>query len=148
MRSLKLDLLIAFGLLALAITLSSCAAPADPPGLANTSWKLESYGPKGAETPALDGNPVTLTFEDESKAGGSGGCNSYGGQYAVKDGALSFGRVFSTMMACVDQNAMQQETDFLSALNSAGSYRLNGDRLSIEYGSGQGVLNFVKQASS
>ena len=148
MKSLKIDLLIAFGLLALAITLSSCAGPSAASGLANTAWKLESLGPKGSEVPVLDGYPITLTFEDESKVGGSSGCNSYGGQYTVKDGALSFSQIVSTMVACVDQAAMQQETDFHAALNSAGSYQLDGDHLTIEYGGGQAVLNFVKQASS
>lgn len=145
-------------LLVLAFTLAACApitAPptptpplAAPPGavseLAGTRWTLVSYGTPGAETPVVEGSEVTLVFQEDGQAAGSGGCNSYGGLYQVENGVLSFGEVVSTLMACVDEQVMAQEQRYFQALQTAGRYELSADQLTIHYDDGQGVLNFVR----
>lgn len=115
---------------------------ADNP-LANTQWQLESFGPVGAETPVVEGSTVTLEFDATGQAGGSGGCNSYGTEYQVQNGTLVFGEIVSTLMACADENIGEQEQQYYQALETAGEFEVSGDRLTIYYNDGQGVLNFV-----
>jgi putative lipoprotein len=154
-------------LLVLAFTLAACApitAPPTPPPLAptplpevppapmddlvGTQWTLVSYGPPGAETPVIEGSEVTLAFQEDGQAGGSGGCNSYGGPYVVEGGVLSFGEVVSTLMACVDEQVMEQEQQYFQALQTAGQYKLVAGGLTIYYDNGQSVLNFVSAPAS
>jgi heat shock protein HslJ/uncharacterized lipoprotein YbaY len=58
--------------------------------------------------PAAGRAPVTLRFEEGGRAGGQGPCNVYGGEWRLEGERLTFGRMFSTMMACPEP-AMSQE---------------------------------------
>jgi heat shock protein HslJ len=126
--------------------------PSETPGasddLAGTSWQLESFGASGEETPVIQGSMLTLEFQAGGQAGGNSGCNSFGGEYHVEDGNLTFGQLMSTLMACADQAVMDQEGRYLGALQAASEYTLDGDRLVISGGSGQDVLNFVRSGGS
>jgi heat shock protein HslJ len=116
--------------------------------LVNTSWTLVSFGQPSAEVPVIEGSTVTLQFNSEGEASGSGSCNSYSGQYQVKENLLSFGEINRTLKACEQEGIDQQEQDYLQALGSAGRFELAGDRLTIWYDNDQGVLNWVKSPSS
>jgi heat shock protein HslJ len=62
----------------------------------------------------------------------------------VDGGKLSFGQITSTLMACADEGVMDQEQRYFQALQNAGEFTLDGDRLTVLYDDGQGALNFVK----
>ena len=152
--------IVLFWVIILALILTACApsgeapgtgngpTPTGPPGagnsLANTAWVLVSYGAPGAETPVVAGSTVTLEFEAGDQSGGSAGCNSYGGRYQVDGDAISFSEIVQTLMACEDEQVMQQEAQYLAALETAGQFEISGDSLAITYDGGQGVLNFVR----
>jgi heat shock protein HslJ/photosystem II stability/assembly factor-like uncharacterized protein len=104
---------------------------------------LESFGPQGGETPGIEGSTITLEFDASGQAGGSGGCNSYGGEYTVEGNTLTFGLINSTLRACLDEAVTQQEAQYLAALQSAESFELTADTLTIFYEGGEGVLNFT-----
>jgi heat shock protein HslJ len=150
-------------LLTIVLMLSACAPAAtevttptvEPTGpssdensLANTQWTLVSFGIADAENPIVEGSAITLEFKADGQAGGSGGCNSYGGAYQVQGNTLSFSQINSTLMACADEKMMQQEQQYFQALESAGQFELTDDHLTISYNNGQAVLNFVKASSS
>ena len=116
--------------------------------LAGTAWTLVSFGPAGAEEPVVPGSEVTLTFDAAGQAGGSGGCNSYGGSYQTDGDNITFGEIVSTLMACTDDALNEQESRFLAALGSASTFALEGDNLTIGYDGGQGVLNFVREGAA
>ena len=158
---------VLFWAVILALILAACAPSGAPPGagngptptgpaatqtapagagnsLANTTWVLVSYGAPGAETPVVAGSTVTLEFEAGDQAGGSAGCNSYGGRYQVDGDAISFSEMVQTLMACEDEQVMEQEAQYLAALETASQFELSGDQLAITYDGGPGVLNFVR----
>ncbi|MGH9341222.1 MAG: META domain-containing protein [Acidobacteriota bacterium] len=109
-------------------------------GLANTEWTLTSFGTAGEEPSLVEGTTITLIFESETRAGGFGGCNSYGGDYQAQDGKISFSDIVSTLKACLDENATQQEQRYFSALQSAGTFELADDQLTIFYDDGQSLV--------
>ncbi len=114
--------------------------------LANTHWRLVSYGRQGSETPVIDGSGLSLQFEEGSQAGGAAGCNTFGAQYEVSDrNLLSMTDIVSTLMACSDEALMEQEAHYLDALRSVKSFELNGESLTIRYEGG--VLNFSRVTS-
>jgi heat shock protein HslJ len=110
--------------------------------LAGTKWTLVSFGTPGAESPLVEGSTITIEFKEDGQVGGSGGCNSYGGEYQVKGNMLLLNNISSTLMACADERVTQQEQQFFAALGSAGEFELSGDQLRIFYDNGQGVLHF------
>lgn len=134
-------------LIALALVGSACSA--FQPGAADlaipSSWSLVSIGIPGSETPIVEGSSVTLEFNENNQLGGTAGCNSYGAQYTLQGNSLTVKEVVSTLMACADDLVMQQETQFLTSLQSATSIAFSGDNLTIFYDNGQSQLNFAKQ---
>jgi heat shock protein HslJ len=116
--------------------------------LPGTEWRLVSLGPSGAEADVVQGTTVTIKFGEDGRAGGSTGCNTYGGTYEVRGDAIAFGRLVSTRRACLDQNANEQERRFLAALEAASRFRLSSDRLTIFSDRGRTALNFVSTSPS
>jgi heat shock protein HslJ len=116
---------------------------ADPTlgGLANTIWSLVSYGPADAPISALATVPVTATFSAQGVTG-SAGCNGYSGPFQYNAGAISFGALISTKMAC-EEPVMSQETAFFNALATASTYTIADGQLQITYDGG--VLTFKSQ---
>lgn len=130
------------------ITLPPTGTPVATPSsasdpLANTSWQLTTFGATGAETPVVADSTVTLAFGADGQAGGNAGCNSYGGSYQVQDDSLSFGELTSTLVACADEAIMQQEQQYLQALQSANRFAVTADQLTIWYDEGGSQLNFA-----
>src|SRR5512138_1829837 len=117
-------------------------APETPAGLTGVEWKLAELNGKAP----LSGSHVTLKLEN-GKAGGSAGCNTYGGSYTMRGAAIAFKEVFSTMMACADSAMMDQETAYLQALNQAASVQVSGGRLEIKNQAGETVLAFSQTAN-
>lgn len=144
-------LLITSGCTALIIPPTPGSGTTVPPttsaSLTNTNWQLISFGVTGAETPVLPEFPITLTFGADGSVGGSGGCNSYGGEYQAQDNTLTLSKLVSTMRACVDDRANQQEQHYLQALGTANQFMLAGDHLMLSSTTGDDVLNFTQAAS-
>jgi heat shock protein HslJ len=121
----------------------SSPTPEAESSLANTTWVLVSFEESGVETPVTGGSTITLEFDSQGQAGGSGGCNSYSTQYESQENQLSFAVNTSTLMACEQPGIGEQEQRYFRALGSADTFELAGDRMTIWYDNLQGVLNFV-----
>jgi heat shock protein HslJ len=113
--------------------------------LEKSKWRLTFLGAPDAETPVVENSTITLEFSADGKAGGTAGCNTYGGSYEVQGDQLLLGEMVSTLMACVDQAVMDQELAYLRALQSAGRFVVDGDTLRIWYDDEQNVLNFTAE---
>jgi len=122
-------------------------ATSAPNRLANTQWVLVSFGEQGIEAAPIEGTDLTLEFDEAGQAAGSAGCNTFGAQYNVQNGQISFDQIVTTEIACTAEGVMAQEQRYYDALQSAGEYELNADQLKIYYEDGQGVLNFTSQAT-
>ncbi|MEZ4616008.1 MAG: META domain-containing protein [Caldilineaceae bacterium] len=115
--------------------------------LAGTSWQLTALGTTGAETPVVVDSTVTLQFDADGQAGGNTGCNSFGGNYTVNGDSLTFSKIISTLVACADADVMNQEQQYLDALNGAERYAVDGDELTIWYDNGNSMLTFTAGAA-
>ncbi|HAE59481.1 MAG TPA: hypothetical protein DCG54_08235 [Anaerolineae bacterium] len=135
---MKTHKLISLFALVLALALTACSAGASTLDLKGTSWALVEISGQ----PVVAGSSPTLSFEEE-QAGGSGSCNSFGGEYTLDNGKLTFGPLMSTMMYCKD--TMEQETAYLAALQSAAAYQMEDGRLLILDAEGVVVLTFEPQ---
>ncbi len=108
-------------------------------------WKLVSYlDSKGQTVPVLAGSEVTAQFQD-GKVAGKDGCNQYTGTYKVTGGVLTVKLGASTLMAC-EAKLMDQAKAYTTALASAATFQITGDRLQITNGGGKVAATFAAPA--
>lgn len=82
-------------------------APApEVPEVSGNEYRVTAIGGK----PVAGSRPVTITFGEDGRVSGFGGCNSFGGSFKELNGKLTFGDLVSTMMACLDLEAGAQES--------------------------------------
>jgi len=123
-------------------------APSAPAGLPGTSWQVISYNNgKQAVVSLLAGTDISLNFGTDGQVSGSSGCNTYSGGYQASGNALKAGPLASTQKAC-DQPAgvMEQEQQYLAALQNSATFEIAGDTLTIRDASG--AMQVVAKAST
>ena len=97
-----------------------------PPALAGTDWGLRSFNDgQGALVIVLEGTEITATFAENGTLSGSAGCNSYNTTYEIDgDNIIISSPMALTMMMCeTPEGIMEQETQYLGALENSSIYR-------------------------
>jgi heat shock protein HslJ len=108
--------------------------PDAPARLAGTAWTAVSVDGQ----PVVAGSEPTAVFSAQ-EVSGTTGCNSYGGSYNLADGAISFGPIRSTLMAC--SGAVGEiEKKFNAALTGATSVAVDGDGHLVIDGTGGSIV--------
>jgi heat shock protein HslJ len=104
-----------------------------PAGLGGSEWKVVNYNNgKQAVVTLIPGSDISLGFGADGEVAGSGGCNRYFGPYQSQDASLQVGPLASTRMACeAPEGIMEQETQYLTALQEAATYTIEGSTLTI-----------------
>ncbi len=121
--------------------------PAAPESLTGTTWILDSYHENEAVVSVITGTEISLSLDKDGKISGLAGCNNYFGAYETDGAALSFKQVGATLIYCDDpEGLMAQETTYLSLLETAASYGITGDKLSVLDASGAIILTFTAAA--
>ena len=112
----------------------------DTAALWGTSWRLTDLGGR----PAMGQVQATLDFPDEGgRAVGNASCNRFFGQVQVSEDAISFIDVGTMRMACRPA-VLDQETRFLTALESAERFEVEGDQLRIYAGDREQPMTFSR----
>jgi heat shock protein HslJ len=136
----------------LVLVLAACAVGADGPqatagggGMAGagalwgTAWRLEDL----AGSPVLERVEATLAFPEAGQAAGSGSCNRFFATVTISGDSISFSAIGSTRMAC-EEPVGAQEAKYLSALQSAERFVVDGAALSIHCEGMDQPLRFVR----
>ncbi|MGH8618220.1 MAG: META domain-containing protein [Burkholderiales bacterium] len=121
MSSLRLFRVLGAALLLLA---AGCGGAPPAPSLTGTTWVAEDLGGRGV----LDRVLTTLTFERDTMAVGTSGCNNYSAPAALDGATLRFGQAAATRRACPPA-VMDQEQRFFGVLEETRRYRREGSRL-------------------
>jgi heat shock protein HslJ len=117
--------------------------PVEPP-ISGTWILISALAATGAQN-VLPGTTITATFSDDGTVSGSAGCNNYVVAYQARGTQLTIGTPATTRMYCTSPaGIMTQETIYLSDLQSAASYAVNGDKLTIYDTSGTTLLTFQR----
>ncbi|GAB7016954.1 META domain-containing protein [Methanogenium cariaci] len=110
--------------------------------LTETVWMLEKYmDADGSMAETLATAPVTAEFAEDT-VGGTSGCNTYNAPYVADGQSLTVGMPIVTMMYCGEPGVMDQESRYLSLLQTAAEYTVSGDLLTITNSAGQEILIF------
>lgn len=118
-----------------------------PASLAGTRWVATAMFLGAAPAPLVPNGEPTLDFDADGRTfGGSTGCNSFGGEYVRNGGAIEFGAMNMTEMAC-EEPLMLQETRVLDILGQATMYTLEDGLLWIGQLGGSS-LQFIERAAA
>jgi len=121
------------------------AFTAQPTGLAGTSWDVIAYNNgKEAVVSLIIGTQITADFGEDETLTGNAGCNDYSAPYQADDaGNISIGPAVTTFMECSEpEGIMEQELQYLAALQTAATYRVEGDTMEMRTADGARVANF------
>jgi len=138
----KRIVVVIFALLGL-LVISACASSqgTSAASLTGTQWVLTELN---GQSP-VPGTTITAAFTEEGQVTGSSGCNTYNGSYEIDGDTIKFGLTATTMMACPDP-IMNQERDYLGALESAGTYEIANDELTLFDANGDPVAVFAVES--
>jgi polar amino acid transport system substrate-binding protein len=117
----------------------------EPNPLAGTGWAVTAFAAGPDLATPLPGTSLTMLFSPEGQVSGSSGCNTYRASYTVAGAFLAITPPLGTSILC-EPEVMEQETAFLAALVSAGSFEIQGSNLYVADASGTRVLECVRIA--
>ncbi len=121
-------------------------AVAPPPQLEGIDWKVTGFnnGRSAVVSPLLD-TVLSLRFED-GKLTGNAGCNRFSGTYTRDGSRLSIASpVATTRMQCGDE-VMQQEREFLAAVQAAVTWAIDVGMLDMHRADGERALTASRAA--
>jgi heat shock protein HslJ len=107
--------------------------------LADTHWQLQVMNGQSVPTSII----VNMDFTADT-FGGTGFCNSYGGNYQVSGNTLTLTQTVMTMMACMGDNRDQLEQQHMAALGQVVTYRIEADTLTMFNQVNVPILQFVR----
>lgn len=114
--------------------------------LAGSSWEVIGYnnGTGGVVSVIID-TQITANFGEDGQLTGSAGCNDYFGPYETDGQNISMGPFGSDRMACSEpEGIMEQESQYLAALETADTYKIEGLRMNMRTADGETVANFQR----
>jgi heat shock protein HslJ len=114
--------------------------PTDQLGLEDRKWILDSVA--GAAIPHVEQEAFIVFDPAKGSAGGDSSCNAFGGDYKVNGDKISITGIISTMRACIEDERMNIERDFLDGLRSTNRYEVRADKLMLYHGN-KLLLTFV-----
>lgn len=119
--------------------------------LAGSAWDAINYNNgKSAVVGVMLDTHLTATFGADGTINGSAGCNNFMGSYTSDGvGAIQIGPLATTRKMCpVPEGIMEQEAQYLAALESAATYRIDGDRLELRTADDAMAANFQRAAAA
>jgi heat shock protein HslJ len=108
------------------------AGPANP---LEGEWIVTGYNNgRQAVTSPIVGTTLTAVFTADAVSG-SAGCNDYNGPYKLDGSKVTIGPLASTRKAC-EQAVMDQEQEFLTALQTPSTVEVSGATVTLRDASG------------
>lgn len=123
---------------------STDSASEAPAPLEGTSWECITFAAGGGvQNPPLPTAAITAEFSEDGKMTGNTGVNSYSTSYETDGATLTIGEEIITTKMAGPEEAMTQESDYLTALATVESYNINGQGELILFGqAGNTVAKF------
>jgi putative lipoprotein len=114
-----------------------------PGDLSRPTWKLTRLVVNGLDQPLSASHRATIRFlASQRQVTGTGGCNSFGGSYTLIGNQVRFGDLRSTLVACADADAMEQESQYFQGLSQVTNYQVSGNTLTLSDGGGHVAMTF------
>lgn len=114
--------------------------------LGGTTWNVTGINNgKQAVVSVLAGSKLTAEFGTDGKLTGSAGCNNYNTTYGTTGKTIKIGPAATTRKLCADPaGVMEQEAQFVKALQDATVYSMEGNKLELRNASGALMVSLEK----
>ena len=114
-------------------------------GLTGTVWSaMMVNNGQEAVTGLIADTQITAVFGEDGTLSGTAGCNNYSTTYEVDGDSITIAMGASTMMFCGEpEGVMDQEAQYLAALETAAIYTLAGDTLELRTADGALAVSYV-----
>ena len=107
--------------------------------LRNTYWKLTELN--GGPVKPGEGRELHMILKATDQVSGYSGCNQFTGSVTATDTTIALGPLAATRRMC--ESVMDQEMEFLQALENAARYVISGEDMSINDAHGAIIMRFV-----
>ncbi len=121
----------------------------DATTVSDATWIVTSYnnGRQAAVSPLL-GTELTIELGEEGSVTGSAGCNRYFGAFTTDGAAVTVGPLATTRAYCPEPaGIMEQEQEFLAALQAAATFSIQNDLLDMRMADGAIAVMAVPHTS-
>ena len=112
--------------------------PGNP--LQNTIWSLNTIRQNEVLVP---NTVIVVDFGFNGGMSGNGGCNQYNGTYSVNGNYLYIGSLTKSQASCSAEIDSQEQL-YINLLQSARTFRIEGNELIVYDGSGQQILRYTR----
>lgn len=110
------------------------------PVLEGVKWEITGFNNgRQAVVSTVAGTHVTLSFKD-GMLSGSSGCNTFRASYKLEENRIVVGPAMSTRKMCSGKGIMEQERQFLAALETAVKWDIDRGMLDMHRADGERVL--------
>lgn len=108
--------------------------------LEGVKWEVSGFNNgRQAVVGTVTGTTLTLSFQSGNVTGSSG-CNTYRASYKTDGKRIFIGPVAVTRMTCDGKGVMEQEREFLAALETAKKWTIESGMLDVHRADGERVL--------
>ena len=106
-----------------------------PLPLVGTNWSMLNYNNgREAVVGSLTGTEVTANFGADGNLTGTAGCNQYRTGFKVDGNNITIEPAATTRMLCSEpEGIMDQEAEFLRAIENAATYKIDRQQLWLRY---------------
>lgn len=98
--------------------------------LAGTRWQVMGFSPYQAYP--LDGALIKVNFDADGNVSGTAGCKDFSASYEIHEPAIQIAFIVIKDVICDEPDgSQQQEQQFLTALQAATTYKMEGNSLKL-----------------
>ena len=116
------------------------------PVLEGVKWEVTGFNNgRQAVVSAVLGTRLTLSFKDGAVSGSSG-CNTFRASYKAEENRIVVGPALATRKMCSGKGVMEQERQFLAALETAVKWDISRGMLDMHRADGERVLTANRHA--
>lgn len=116
--------------------------------LAGASWRVTGFNNgRQAVVSVLADTQLTISFAADGRVSGSAGCNNFMGTYTASGSSLKLGPAATTRKLCAQPGVMEQEQQFLKALETVATFRQEGERAELRTEDGALAVSLLKDAA-
>lgn len=114
--------------------------------LEGAKWEITGFnnGRQAVVSPLI-GTQLTLSFANGTLSGSSG-CNTFHAAYQAEGGRIAIQAPATTRKLCAGKGVMEQERQFLTALETATVWAISGGMLDVHRADGERVLTANRRA--
>ncbi len=115
------------------------------PTLEGVTWKITGFNNgRQAVVSTRSGTTLTMAFA-RGTVTGSAGCNRFHATYTADANGIKIGPVAATRRLCPAEGVMQQEREFLAALQATTAWAVEGGQLDMHRGDGERSMTATAQ---